>query len=202
MDESQQGCIVVISGPTGVGKTTIIKEVLSLNDRYELIPHLRQSESATTRKAKLSDLDSDKVYRYLSHEEFSALLEQDKIIEWIAIDSALYGALLPEPNESILFESGASGIGTLLPTLQLSTYFVFLVPPGENTTEQLGHIEDRLRSRGNLSEREVRSRLSSARLTLEIGPRKDAFTISSDDTHEVALEIFGIMKAHFTQAYA
>jgi guanylate kinase len=81
---SKRGLLIVISGPSGVGKDTVIKRLL------ELDPKLRYSVSYTTRPPRPGELDGVD-YRFVNKEEFERLIREDALLEYARYDGHLYG---------------------------------------------------------------------------------------------------------------
>jgi guanylate kinase len=79
-----RGLLIVISGPSGVGKDTVIKRLL------ELDPKLRYSVSYTTRSPRPGEIDSVD-YRFVNKEEFQRLIGEDALLEYATYDGHLYG---------------------------------------------------------------------------------------------------------------
>jgi guanylate kinase len=80
----RRGLLIVISGPSGVGKDTVIKRLL------ELDPKLRYSVSYTTRSPRPGEIDGVD-YRFVNKEEFQRLIRDDALLEYATYDGHLYG---------------------------------------------------------------------------------------------------------------
>jgi guanylate kinase len=79
-----RGLLIVISGPSGVGKDTVIKHLL------ELDPKLKYSVSYTTRSPRPGEIDGVD-YRFVNKEEFQRLIREDALLEYATYDGHLYG---------------------------------------------------------------------------------------------------------------
>jgi guanylate kinase len=81
---AKHGQLIVISGPSGVGKDTVIKHLL------ELDPKLKYSVSYTTRSPRPGEIDGVD-YRFVNKEEFQRLIREDALLEYATYDGHLYG---------------------------------------------------------------------------------------------------------------
>jgi guanylate kinase len=81
---AKHGLLIVISGPSGVGKDTVIKRLL------ELDPKLRYSVSYTTRPPRAGEVDGV-AYRFVNKEEFERLIREGALLEYATYDGHLYG---------------------------------------------------------------------------------------------------------------
>jgi guanylate kinase len=148
------GRLVVVSGPSGVGKGTV---VAALRRRR---PDLRVSVSATTRPRRPHERDGSD-YRFLSRQEFDDLVREGGLLEWAEFNGNRYGTPVApvlaalEAGETVLLEievQGARQVRERVPNALL----VFLLPPDS------GELERRLRSRGTESDDDVARRLDIA----------------------------------------
>ena len=104
--------IIVVSAPSGVGKTTVIKYLLS--QRQDLI----LTVSATTRKPRLGERDGIDYY-FISEEEFKTKIENNEFVEYARVHDALYGTLKSEmerclnSNKHIILELDIQGMRSI-----------------------------------------------------------------------------------------
>lgn len=153
--DTDDGLLVVMSGPSGVGKTTIARAV----DRA--ISDSVFSVSATTR-AK-TDADAEGVdYHFVTEPEFRAMIERDEFLEWAEVFGRLYGTPRAWVDEQLrrgrvvicdIDVEGARQIKARMP--EATTLFV--LPPSE---EELLH---RLRARKRESEEAIQKRFAEAK---------------------------------------
>lgn len=155
------GPVVVITGPSGVGKGTLIRALL------ERLPRLRLSVSATTRAPRPGEVDG-RDYYFLSDEEFDARVARDEFLEHATYAGERYGTLRFElesrvEGEGIVLEieiEGARKVREALP----SALQVFIAPPS------LDALRARLVGRGFDPASAIEERLAVAQRELEARP--------------------------------
>jgi guanylate kinase len=150
-----KGSLFVITGPSGAGKGTVLKEVIkSLNRLYF-------SVSATTRKPREGEVDGVH-YHFLTKERFEELISADRFLEYAQYAENYYGTPLDpvldqlEQGNDVILEielQGALQVKKRMPQAVL----VFIAPPS------FEELEDRLRGRGTESEDVILRRLAIAR---------------------------------------
>jgi guanylate kinase len=151
----QAGKLIVITGPSGVGKGTIVSSLL---DRH---PQLYLSISATTRQPREGEIEG-KNYYFLSREEFQAAIAAKDFLEWAEYAGNYYGT--PRSKAIDRLDKGINVVLEieLLGARQISQSFpdalrIFILPPSEV------ELERRLRQRGTDSEEAISKRLLRAR---------------------------------------
>lgn len=177
--------LIVLSGPSGVGKNTIVEEVL------KKIPTLKLGQSLTTRKKRPNDVPGK--YQYVDKDKFRLQVEKGGLLEWAEYNGNLYGTLKPDLNENLLFEievQGASQIKTLYP----ETLLILIVPPGKNIDEQISVLRQRLRNRGTDDEDTIKKRLIQARQELLQGIKQSEKIVVNDKLDEAINEVIDIIK--------
>ncbi len=152
----KEGLIFCCSGPSGVGKDTLISELKAI------FPQLEHSVSATTRAPRAGEVDGID-YHFCSHQEFERLLAAGEIIEYDVFCDNYYGTMA-----SVIRESIASGRDLILDitvkgSLNLKAQFpeavlIFILPPSEAA------LVERLKARRTEAEDVVRRRVAQARL--------------------------------------
>jgi len=125
---SRQPKLIVISAPSGTGKTSVIKEILRMNQDKLIF-----SVSATTRPKRPNEIDGVDYY-FLTEEEFKKKIENDEFIEWERIYDYYYGTPKSEIERAknlgkdILFELDVNG-SLKLKKLFPDAHLIFIVPP-------------------------------------------------------------------------
>ncbi|NJL44595.1 MAG: guanylate kinase [Leptolyngbyaceae cyanobacterium SM2_3_12] len=172
LDPSRLGRLVVFTGPSGVGKGTLLR---ALRQRY---PALKLSISATTRQPRPGETDG-KDYYFVSREQFEAMVERGELLEWAEFAGNLYGTpkapLIQqiEAGDWVILEielEGARQMRKTFPTaLQL-----FVLPPS------LEELEQRIRQRGKDADDAIERRLQRALVEIEAAPEFDIQIINDD----------------------
>jgi guanylate kinase len=168
-----QGKLVLIIGPSGVGKSVILQ---ALRDAH---PELVFPRSATTRERRSGE--GDDLYHFVSDADFSLWLSQDKFLEWAQVHhGARYGTLVDEivpaieQGKTVVREVDAQGFESIRKhslfankTGKYRLRTIFILPESE---EQL---IDHIRSRAPMAEEELRRRLESMHRELAIASLTD-----------------------------
>ncbi len=157
----EKGLLIVLSGPSGVGKGTVRKELFSQeNTAYEY------SVSMTTRLPREGEVDG-KDYFFKSREEFESLIEQDKLLEYAEYVGNYYGTPVDYVRETInngkdvfleIEVEGAKQIRDKFP----EGLFIFLAPPS------LSELQNRLVTRGTETDDVIQNRVAAAKRELEM----------------------------------
>lgn len=180
---SERGRLFVISGPSGVGKGTLVS-------RLAQEPGIWVSVSATTRKPRPGEEDG-REYFFMSREAFLAKAAANGFIEWAEYSGNCYGTPKDtvqehlDAGQDVILEievQGALQIKEKLPEARL----VFVLPPS------LEVLEERLRGRGTETEEVIQRRLATARLELDEKMKYD-YTLVNDDVDRAFTELIGYM---------
>ncbi len=166
------GTLTVITGPSGVGKGTLVKKIIDRNHQLWL------SISATTRRARDGEVEG-KHYFFLDKEEFSALVEKGGFLEWAEFADNRYGT----PRLQVI-DKIKNGIDVLLEielegARQIRKSFpegfqIFLAPP------TFDELEKRIRGRGTDSEKAINLRLQRAKEEISAKNEFDAVVINNN----------------------
>jgi guanylate kinase len=180
-----RGLVVVISGPSGVGKDTIIKRLLQLD------PRLKYSISATTRPPRPGER-ADENYTFLPREEFENMIKVGQFLEHATYNGNLYGTLRErveqgraEGRDMVLKidVQGAEQVRRQMPDAIL----IFVVAPSD---EELRHRQER---RGSESAQDLESRRKIAER--EMGRATDYdHVVTNDDVDRAAHEILDLIR--------
>jgi len=169
---------VVISAPSGAGKTTIAHAILRAH------PTLRFSVSATTRPIRDGEKEG-RDYFFLSNDEFRRRIDAGEFVEWEEIYGNYYGTLRQEVDRAleqgqhILFDVDVKG-GLSIRKQYPESLLVFIRPPSPEA------LDDRLRNRKTESETSVSLRLARVPLEMELGKAFDYQVINDDLEHAIA----------------
>jgi len=137
----EKGKLILITAPSGAGKTTIVRHLLSKYDEIEF------STSATTRDIRPGEVDG-KDYYFLTHEEFKRRIENDEFVEWEEVyTNQFYGTLKSEVErvwklgKHIIFDIEVNGARNIQKTYPKDTLSIFIQPPSEE--ELLNRLKGR-----------------------------------------------------------
>src|SRR3979411_331796 len=124
---TKRGLLIVVSGPSGVGKDTLIKLLLKLD------PNLRYSVSCTTRTPRPGEVDGVD-YTFLTRERFRQLIDEDAFLEHATYNNNLYGTLMERVEQAraagndIVLKSEIQGVEQGREKVP-DGVFIFIVPP-------------------------------------------------------------------------
>lgn len=174
--------IVVIAGPGGVGKGTLVAQLISDDDRLWL------SRSWTTRDPRPGEAPD--AYNFVDRSTFEAHIDSGGFLEWTEFLDYLQGSPVPAPPEGrdVVFEidvAGAANISQLYP----ESLLIFVDAPSR--AEQ----ETRLRGRGDSEER-VRQRLEKAEQEVERARDLDFVYVVNDDLATTVAELKSVIDRH------
>jgi guanylate kinase len=182
---AQQGKLIVISAPSGCGKTTIANALLRRH------PEFRFSVSAATRPKRQHEKHGEHYY-FLTREEFELAIERNELVEWEEIYGNLYGSLrevveraLAE-GQILLFDVDVKGGLSIKKKFPSDSVLIFINPPS------LEELKRRLRSRNTESEEQLRVRLERVPMELELGKDYD-FAVVNDNLDRAIREVDDIM---------
>ena len=166
----KQGRIIVVSGPSGVGKTTLVETIL------EHSSSIVRSVSATTRLPRSGETDGVD-YHFLPKSEFERLIEQNGLVEWTKYGENYYGTLKSTLESTI--KAGKDIILTIdvdgaiqLKKLGLSCLLIFILPPSVQILRQ------RLEERKTETESELNERLERAKAEFDLVAYYDYFVVN------------------------
>jgi guanylate kinase len=149
-----RGRLIVVSGPSGSGKDTLIRAAL------EAVPELALIASATTRKPREGEVDG-RDHVFLSREQFERWIEEDRLLEWAEYSGNLYGT--PRHSVEELLKSGCSVI--LRIELQGARQIKERLPDAVMVFVRAPSLEEtrrRLESRATETSEAVESRMATA----------------------------------------
>lgn len=178
--------LVVVAGPAGVGKGSLVKWITS-ND-----PEFMLSVSATTRAPRPGEVDGVH-YHFVTRESFLDGIEAGEFLEWAQVHNEnYYGTLKSELARSqqlgkhLLLEIDLQGARQVQAS-HPEVISIFISPPSWE------ELERRLRTRGTETESEIQTRLATARRELEAANEFD-FQLVNEDLEFCAQEIIEIVK--------
>ena len=150
-----RGKLFIVSAPSGTGKTTILKKVVSE------VRKLAFSVSHTTRAPRRGERDGHDYY-FVNKEQFEAIIAADGFLEWAEVHGNYYGtAMAPIKTQladgnDVILDIDVQGAEIVRQTCQLPKVDIFIVPP------DLPELEKRLRGRGTEGPNDIVRRLENA----------------------------------------
>jgi len=177
---------IFLSGPSGVGKSTIISSILERNSDFIL------SVSYTTRPARKQEIEG-KDYFFITREQFEKMIDKGAFLEWAHVHNHLYGTSLAwikseeQKGFHVLFDIDVQGVeqakekGT-------SGCFIFIIPPS------MDELSMRLGKRGTENEYTMKTRLDNARNELTAWNKYD-FLVVNDNIDKAIQDIQSIIDA-------
>ena len=177
--------LIILTGPSGVGKGTIIKEILGKEKKFWL------SISATTRDPREGEKNGENYY-FLNQDKFKEMIERNLFLEWAQFAGNYYGTPLSSVNEKIkkgftvLLEievEGARQIKNKFP----NSLSIFLLPPDKD------ELERRIRNRGTEKEEAIKKRLLRANYEISASNQFD-FQLTNHNVDETAKRIIKLIQ--------
>ena len=178
--------LIILTGPSGVGKGTVIKKILDKEKNIWL------SISATTRNPRKGEKEGENYY-FLSETEFKKMIDKKLFLEWAKFADNYYGTPLSSVREKIergfivLLEievEGAKQIKEKFP----ESLSIFLLPPNKD------ELEKRIRNRGTEKEESIKRRLARANYEIEASDEFD-FAVINHDISETVKNVIKIIKS-------
>ena len=172
--------LFVIAGPSGVGKGTIIKELLKENENISL------SVSSTTRKPRPGEVNGVN-YNFINQEQFNKSVGNGDFLEWAVYNGNYYGtSKLAVENalkngKSIILEIEIQGAVQIMEKCK-DAVFIFIMPPSYE------ELEKRLRGRNTEDEQTIQNRLKITQKELEVG-KKFKYSVVNDSVENAVEQI-------------
>ncbi len=180
------GRLIILSGPSGCGKDTILKKV------FQQAPELLFSISSITRAMRSDEVQGEK-YNFISVNEFEELIKNDGLLEYNVYLGNYYGTPKKPIDDAIssgkeivieVDVNGASNIKKLYP----DAISVFVLPPSMSV------LENRLNGRGTESKEIVEKRISEARVEISRANEYD-YIIINDNLDDAVADFITIIKS-------
>ncbi|WP_371869296.1 guanylate kinase [Anaeromyxobacter diazotrophicus] len=174
MDPSSPGLLLVLSAPSGAGKTTLARLFLAGH------PEARFSVSATTRAPRGAERDGVD-YHFVTRDRFAELVAADALAEWAEVHGQRYGTLRDTVEESLaagrvaVFDIDVQGGAQVKARWPGQAATVFVLPPS------LEELERRLRTRSTDPDAAIARRLGAARSEIERGLAQYEYVIVNDE---------------------
>lgn len=171
---ARRGLMVVISSPSGAGKSTIARQLLSDNDM-----NLSLSVSVTTRERRPSEIEGVH-YHFITKREFERRRDNDELIEWAEVHGNFYGTLRQTAEEALadgndmLFDIDWQGAEQLQAKMPADVVSIFILPP------TMRELQNRLNRRAEDTADVIETRLQNARFEIQKWAKYDYIVINED----------------------
>ena len=183
----RRGIMLVISSPSGAGKSTIARELLSQESNLSL------SVSVTTRKRRGSEIDGTH-YHFITDREFARMQESDSLPEWAEVHSHFYGTPADPVEEAMstgsdmLFDIDWQGGLQLMEKARFDVVSIFILPPS------LEELKRRLIRRAEDAPEVIERRLQNALKEIPHWKEYD-YVVVNDDLERAFAQVTSILKA-------
>lgn len=183
----RRGLMLVLSSPSGAGKSTIARNLLESDGGFEL------SVSVTTRQRRASEIDGVH-YHFVSQRDFERLRDTEALLEWAEVHGNFYGTPR-EPAEAamaegrdMLFDIDWQGAVQLNDKMRADIVSIFILPPS------MKELASRLKRRAEDSDQTIETRLKNARIEIEHWREYD-YVVVNDDLDRAFAEVRAIVTA-------
>jgi guanylate kinase len=184
---ARRGLMLVISSPSGAGKSTIARTLMDRDQQISL------SVSVTTRPRRQSEIEGVH-YHFVSQREFERLRDSDSLLEWAQVHGNYYGT----PREAVetamgegrdmLFDIDWQGAQQLQEKMSADVVSIFILPP------TMAELQSRLHRRAEDSEEVIQTRLNNSRAEIKHWREYD-YVIVNDDLNSAFDAVQSIVKA-------
>jgi guanylate kinase len=184
--QQRKGKIFVISGPSGVGKSSICSRLGNMLDNVYL------SVSLTTRPKANSETDG-KDYRFVTKEQFQQYIEKAGLLEYAEVFGNFYGTPKDKIEQALqagkiiilnIDVQGATQVRQLYP----DSVLIFILPPNKR------ELTRRISGRGRDTMQAAESRLGKADMEIENGRKLYQYLVVNDDLEKTANQVFQIIQ--------
>ena len=183
---TQKGLPIIISAPSGTGKTTTCKRLI------QRMPNLKIATSHTTRKIR--DGETDGVdYFFISKKQFETKRDNKDFLEWAQVHNEYYGTSfesIEKPQQEgfdILLELDVQGVDSLR-NMKFNGVYIFILPPS------IEEMTKRLRKRGTETEESIEIRVNTGKEEIKNYKKYD-YVITNFDVEETVESILSIVQS-------
>ena len=184
---NKKGVMLVLSSPSGAGKSSICKSLMNLDTNLSL------SISTTTRKKRPNE-KSGEDYIFVTTEEFKKMLSNDHFLEHASVFDNYYGtdkSLVEKKinnGKDLIFDIDWQGAQQLREKMREDIVSIFILPPNKQ------ELERRLKSRGQDSDEVVKKRMDGASAEITHWAEYD-YVVINEDLNQSVNAVLGILKA-------
>ena len=187
MKSQRRGLMIILSSPSGAGKTTLTRQLLSENK------NMTMSVSATTRRPRPGEVDG-RDYYFVDKTRFSDMMEEGEFLEHAKVFDNFYGTPRTpvenslEQGKDVIFDIDWQGAQQLTQAASDDLVKIFILPPG------MQELEKRLRSRAQDSEEVIAKRMSKSEAEISHWAEYD-YVIVNEDVDIAMAELTAIVIA-------
>lgn len=170
---NRRGLMLVLSSPSGAGKSTISRNLLESDPSFEL------SISVTTRARRGSEIDG-RHYHFIERREFDSMRDSDELLEWAEVHGNFYATprspverALAEGRD-MLFDIDWQGAQQMREKMRADIVSIFILPPS------MHELKDRLRRRAEDTEEVIEARLHNGRAEIQKWLDYDYIVVNED----------------------
>lgn len=180
------GRLIVISGPSGVGKDTVLR------DLFRLDPSLHYSVSYTTRPPRPGEVN-DRSYSFVDEPTFAEMADRKEFLEWAEVHGYHYGTSVMRVEEAlaraedIVLKLDVQGAAYVRRRSSGDAIFIFLLPPS------IDELRRRLRDRETESEEQLERRIADSLVELAQAEKYDHLIVN-DEVEHAAREIVNLVE--------
>ena len=189
---TQKGLPIIISAPSGTGKTTTCKRLI------QEMPDLRIATSHTTRKIREGETNGTD-YFFISKKEFETKRDNKDFLEWAQVHTEYYGTSfeslekLHQEGYDILLELDVQGVDSLR-NMKYDGVYIFILPPS------IEEMTKRLRIRGTETEESIERRVNTGKEEIKKYKKYD-YVITNFNVEETVKLILAIVHAEKSRFY-
>ena len=193
MKLNQRGLLIVLSGPSGVGKGTVRKALFEMPDQEFVY-----SVSMTTRPPRPGEVDGVDYY-FVSREEFERQIADGNLLEYAEFVGNYYGTPKDKVEEQlnkgkeVILEIEVNGALQVRDKCK-DAVFIFVVPPTRKA------LYDRLKQRGTESEERILERIAKANKEFKLAHQYD-YIVVNDEVYNAADRIMAIIRAEHAKTF-
>jgi len=183
----RRGLLLVMSSPSGAGKTTLSRRLLASD------PNIALSVSVTTRSPRPGEIDG-KDYQFIAKEKFAAMRDAGELLEWAEVFGNFYGTPRKPVEDAvakgrdIMFDIDWQGTQQLAQVMKDDLVRIFILPPSAE------ELRDRLIRRAQDSASVVAKRMAEASREISHWPEYD-YVVVNDDLEQAHAQIVAILTA-------
>lgn len=187
----RKGMLIVVSSPSGGGKSTVIRDIVKDD------PNMEYSVSVTSRSPRPGEINGES-YTFVSEDQFQEWIKEDRFYEWARVHNHLYGTrkdIIREKlnrGKDVIMDLDFQG-GLNVKRQSPDAVLIFLLPPSMEV------LEERLRLRNTDQEQEIQVRLKNAGEEIEYATRYD-YVLINENLDKTIQEVRGIIKSERSRA--